>query len=122
VDIDLHFGDGTANIFAGTPEVTYLHPSGGSREDYLIDLSRNLTAKRDCDIVAASAGFDRHQQDWGGMLRTEDYFTIGKRVKEFAERACGGRRYAVLEGGYNRAVLGESVRALIEGLSKRNLT
>jgi len=122
VDIDLHFGDGTANIFAGTPEVAYCHPSGGSREDYLIDLSRNLTSKRDCDIVAVSAGFDRHQQDWGGTLRTEDYFTIGKRIKEFAERVCGGRRYAVLEGGYNHAVLGKSVRALTEGLSKGNLT
>ncbi len=122
VDIDLHFGDGSANIFAGTPEVAYFHPSGRNKEDYLIDLSRNLTAKRDCDIVAVSAGFDRHQQDWGGMLRTEDYFTIGKRIKEFAERVCGGRRYAVLEGGYNHAVLGKSVRALTEGLSKRNLT
>lgn len=87
-----------------------------------MDLSRNLTAKKDCDIVAVSAGFDRHQQDWGGMLRTEDYFTIGKRIKEFAESVCGGRRYAVLEGGYNHTVLGKSVRALVEGLSKRNLT
>jgi len=122
VDIDLHFGDGTANIFAGTPEVAYFHPGGGSREDYLMDLSRNLTAKKDCDMVAVSAGFDRHQQDWGGMLRTKDYFTIGKRIKEFAESVCGGRRYAVLEGGYNHTVLGKSVRALVEGLSKRNLT
>jgi acetoin utilization deacetylase AcuC-like enzyme len=122
VDIDLHFGDGTADIFAGTPEVAYVHPGGGSREDYLIDLSRSLTAKKDCDIVAVSAGFDRHQQDWGGMLRTEDYFTIGKKIREFAERVCGGRRYAVLEGGYNHAVLGKSVRALTEGLSKGKLT
>ena len=91
VDIDLHFGDGTADIFASIPEVAYFHPSGGSREDYLIDLSRTLTAKKGCDIVAVSAGFDRHQQDWGGMLRTEDYFKIGKRIKEFAESVCGER-------------------------------
>ena len=116
VDIDLHFGDGTANIFAGVPEVSYFHPSGWNREEYLNDLSRYLAAKRDCDLVAVSAGFDRHKQDWGGTLKTQDYFTIGKMIKEFAERVGGGKRYAVLEGGYNHAVLGENVKALLEGM------
>ncbi|KPV65307.1 MAG: Histone deacetylase domain protein [Candidatus Bathyarchaeota archaeon BA1] len=27
IDVDLHYGDGTANIFAGIPEVSYYHPS-----------------------------------------------------------------------------------------------
>lgn len=45
-------------------------------------------AKGDCDIIAVSAGFDRHEQDWGGMLRTGDYLTIGKMIREFAERSA----------------------------------
>jgi len=117
VDIDLHYGDGTANIFQGVSEVTYFHPDAWNRQAFLDEISRFLSAKKDkVDIVAVSAGFDRHEQDWGGMLKTEDYFTIGKMIKEFAERACDGKRYAVLEGGYNHLVLGKNVNALLEGM------
>jgi len=119
VDIDLHFGDGTSSIFAHVPEVGYYHPEGLHREDYLNDLSRYLeVVKRNrYDVIAVSAGFDRHIQDWGGMLKTEDYLIIGRMVKEFANETCGGRRYAVLEGGYNHAVLGRNVKALLEGMT-----
>jgi acetoin utilization deacetylase AcuC-like enzyme len=117
VDIDLHYGDGTANIFSGTPQVTYFHVEGRNRETYLDDLARCLTTEKDCDIVAVSAGFDRHEQDWGGLLKTEDYQTIGRRIKEFAEQICQGRRYGVLEGGYNHAVLGKNVKSLLEGMT-----
>jgi len=116
VDIDLHFGDGTNNIFANTPDVSYFHPEGGNREEYLNNLSTTLKAKNDCDIVAVSAGFDRHELDWGQMLTTQDYFTIGKEVKQFAERVCDGKRYAVLEGGYNHSVLGKNAKSLLEGM------
>ena len=63
-----------------------------------------------------SAGFDRHQQDWGGTLTTEDYFTIGRNVRGYACTKCDGRYYAVLEGGYNTAVLGENALALCRGM------
>ncbi len=53
----------------------------------------------------------------GRMLTTEDYLTIGEMIKGVAERACGGRRYAVLASGYNLAVLGKNVRALLEGMT-----
>jgi len=119
VDIDLHFGDGTANIFDGISEVTYFHPDARNRQAFLDEISRFLAARKDkVDIVAVSAGFDRHEQDWGGMLKTEDYFTIGKMIKEFAEKVCGGKRYAVLEGGYNHAVLGRNVQSLLEGMKQ----
>jgi len=117
IDIDLHFGDGTANIFANTPDVFYFHPEAGNREEYLKEISKGLTSSRECDIVAVSAGFDRHEQDWGGMLKTEDYFTIGEMVKQFAEKVCEGRRFAVLEGGYNYSVLGTNVNSLLEGMT-----
>jgi acetoin utilization deacetylase AcuC-like enzyme len=66
--------------------------------------------------MAVSAGFDRHERDWKGMLKTEDCRAIGKLVKETAERVCQGRRYAVLEGGYNHDVLGTNVKAFLEGM------
>jgi len=117
VDFDLHYGDGTANIFQGVSEVTYFHPDGWSRQAFLDEISRFLAARKNkVDIVAVSAGFDRHEQDWGGMLKTEDYSYIGKKIKEFAEKTCNGKRYAVLEGGYNHSVLGKNVRALLDGM------
>jgi acetoin utilization deacetylase AcuC-like enzyme len=64
-----------------------------------------------------SAGFDRHEQDWGGLLATEDYRAIGKSVKEHALLRCQGRRFGVLEGGYNHAVLGRNVESFLQGLS-----
>lgn len=111
VDFDLHFGDGTANTFERDPNVTYFHMPGGdvnSIDDFL--------RKEDYDIIAVSAGFDRHKDDWGGILETDDYREIGKIVKENAEEKCEGRRFAVLEGGYNHRVLGKNVRAFVSGL------
>jgi acetoin utilization deacetylase AcuC-like enzyme len=80
------------------------------------EVAKGLTSKKECDVVAVSAGFDRHEEDWGRMLKTEDYFTIGEMVKRFAEKKCAGRRFAVLEGGYNHAVLGRNVNSLLEGI------
>jgi len=117
VDIDMHFGDGTANIFQGIGEVAYFHPDASNRQAFLDEVSRFLAARKEkVDIVAVSAGFDRHEQDWGGMLKTEDYLTLGKMIKEWSEKTCEGKRYAVLEGGYNHAVLGKNVKALLEGM------
>ncbi len=111
VDFDLHYGDGTANIFANDPNVTYFHMPG--REISRID---EFLANLDYDIIAVSAGFDRHKDDWGRLLETEDYKKIGRIVKKWAIEKCNGRRFAVLEGGYNHAVLGKNVRAFVEGM------
>ena len=115
LDIDLHYGDGTASIFENVTGVIYFHPEGSSRKEFVDAVSRFL-ARTEADIVAVSAGFDRHEHGWGGLLKTEDYETIGGLVKEFAERVCQGRRYGVLEGGYNHHVLGENVHALLKGM------
>ncbi len=111
VDFDLHFGDGTANTFENDPNVQYFHMKGGD-----INGIAEFLEKRDYDIVAVSAGFDRHKDDWGGILETEDYREIGKIVKEYSIGKCEGRRFAVLEGGYNHSVLGKNVKAFVEGL------
>jgi len=116
VDIDLHYGDGTDNIFQDVPEVTYFHPEGRDRQSFVNSISEFLEDKA-ADVVAVSAGFDRHEHDWGGLLKTGDYETIGNLVKGFAQRVCHGRRYGVLEGGYNHDVLGKNVKALLQGMS-----
>ena len=116
LDFDLHFGDGTDNIFGRVPEVVYHHPEERNRQDFVDGIARFLD-KQSADIIAVSAGFDRHVDDWGGLLTTEDYQTIGKLVKEFSGKVCQGRRYGVLEGGYNHDVLGKNVRAFLDGIS-----
>ncbi len=110
VDFDLHFGDGTANAFANDSSVEYFHMPGGD-----VNSIAEFLEKHEFDVVAVSAGFDRHKDDWGGILETEDYTEIGKIVREYAEEKCNGRRFAVLEGGYNHSVLGKNVRAFIRG-------
>jgi acetoin utilization deacetylase AcuC-like enzyme len=116
LDFDLHYGDGTANIFSGSAEVSYFHPEGYSREVFMEALSRDLENASAYDIIAISAGFDRHENDWGGLLKTDDYQRIGELVKAHSLQTCNGRRYGLLEGGYNHDVLGQNVRALLEGL------
>ena len=116
LDFDLHFGDGTDNFFSRAPEVVYYHPEDRSRQEFVDGIARFLEGQG-ADIIAVSAGFDRGVEDWGGLLTTEDYQTIGKLVKEFSLKACQGRRYGVLEGGYNHSVLGKNVKAFLDGMS-----
>jgi acetoin utilization deacetylase AcuC-like enzyme len=117
LDFDLHYGDGTSNTFSGSRSVSYFHPEGTRREGFLEEVKRCLQTERPYDIIAISAGFDRHEEDWGGLLKTEDYLTIGKMAKEASLDRCQGRRFGVLEGGYNHSVLGKNVKNFLQGLS-----
>jgi acetoin utilization deacetylase AcuC-like enzyme len=116
LDFDLHFGDGTENTFQGVPEVVYFSPPGAYGQPYIDSIENRLEQITGYDIFAVSAGFDRHVNDWGGFLETEDYRKIGALVKHYAQKHCQGRRFGVLEGGYNHDILGQNVRAFIEGL------
>jgi acetoin utilization deacetylase AcuC-like enzyme len=115
LDFDLHYGDGTSNTFGGSQEASYFHPEEARREGILDEVQRSLQTQRPYDIVAVSAGFDRHEEDWGGLLKTEDYLTIGKWAKEASRQRCQGRRFGVLEGGYNHSVLGKNVKSFLQG-------
>jgi len=115
LDFDLHLGDGTRNIFSGRESVRYLHPEGQTRGQWIESCRAALEGAGPCDVVAVSAGFDRHEDDWGGLLATEDYRTIGSLVRGCAEARCSGRWFAVLEGGYNPDSLAESADAFISG-------
>lgn len=114
LDFDLHFGDGTNNIFQGS-QVVYFQPHTGERQGFLKEIEKRLETEKEYHILAVSAGFDRHEQDWGGMLKTNDYRAIGKVVKDASQNICQGRRFAILEGGYNHQVLGKNVKAFLEG-------
>ncbi len=114
LDFDLHFGDGTVNILEPKGYATLYNPSSNDRNEYLRNIERNLSSAS-FDIIGVSAGFDNHEEDWGGLLTTADYKTIGHLVHEACRKnSCGS--FAVLEGGYNHRVLGRNVRAFLEGI------
>jgi acetoin utilization deacetylase AcuC-like enzyme len=115
LDIDLHFGDGTVNIFQKKDYVSVFNASSNDRKSYLKAIAKELEGQ-ESDVIGISAGFDNHKDDWGGLLETEDYTTIGKMVRETCERKrCG--YFAILEGGYNHQVLGHNVLALLHGMA-----
>lgn len=116
LDFDLHFGDGTVNILGKTDWVDIYNPQQGDRHLYVRDIGRILS-ERPADIIGISAGFDNHKEDWGGLLETEDYYSIGRMVRDTAD-TDGGGCFAILEGGYNHTVLGENAAALMRGLSE----
>jgi len=118
LDFDLHYGDGTVNILGEKGYVAILNPQTEDRREYLRLVEDDLAEVR-ADVIAVSAGFDAHQQDWGGVLLTEDYHRIGTMIRDACAR-LGIRCFAVLEGGYNRAVLGKNVRAFLLGLLGRD--
>ena len=116
LDFDLHFGDGTSNIFKDNQNVIYFHPEDSHRDEFTAHVAHFLAEKK-TDIIAVSAGFDRGVEDWGGLLTVEDYNLMGKQVRQYALANCSGRRFGVLEGGYNHEVLGKNVRAFLEGMA-----
>jgi len=114
LDIDLHFGDGTVNILGNKKYVAVHNVQAGNRESYVEEVRREMEVC-EADIIGISAGFDNHEDDWGGTLKTEDYREIGRLVRRAATRRNAGC-FAILEGGYNHQVLGYNVLALMEGL------
>lgn len=114
LDFDLHYGDGNVNILGTKGYVTIYNPVSSNRNEYLKNVQDAL-GETQADMIAVSAGFDNHEADWGGLLKTEDYRYMGKLVRETAQHNHGGC-FGILEGGYNHNVLGKNVLAFIEGL------
>jgi acetoin utilization deacetylase AcuC-like enzyme len=109
MDIDLHFGDGTVNILGDEKWVEILNV-GTDKRSLFIKIIKKKLETADYDMVGVSAGFDTYEKDWGGILTTDDYHTIGRLVKANAEK-----RFALLEGGYFLPDLGKNVQAFLEG-------
>ncbi len=118
LDFDLHFGDGNVNILKSRSDnfkVKILNPDSSSPTHYLKEVESYMQKLNDIDIFVASAGFDQGIDDWGHLLSPEDYFKLGSLMKEYSEKLCNGRRYALLEGGYNHNVLPENVDSFCQG-------
>jgi acetoin utilization deacetylase AcuC-like enzyme len=118
LDFDLHTGDGNINILQGRSDdfkVSILNPVSRGRREYLAEVEAYMRDLDNIDIFVASAGFDQGIDDWGGLLRPEDYAELGRLMKEYSQELCRGRRYALLEGGYNHDALGTYADAFCGG-------
>ena len=115
LDFDLHVGDGNINIMEPLKDYEILNPHANNEESYLKIVKERLENAKDCDIIVASAGFDQGIDDWGRLLSPDAYFRIGTMMKEFAEKRCNGKRYALLEGGYNFRKMAINIKSFCEG-------
>lgn len=146
-DFDLHFGNGTEQIFADSDEVMicsafqdrmYPHAHYEEDSDRIINVAlpagtgsaefRQLLTEQwlpaiDAfapDFVLLSAGFDAHFQDPFSELRLNDsdYSWLTQRLMELADRHADGRVVSTLEGGYNLQALARSALAHIRALMR----
>lgn len=118
LDFDLHTGDGNINILENRNdgfEVSILNPMSAERGRYLREVESYMKTLTDIDMFAASAGFDQGIDDWGSLLYPEDYTELGRLIKTYSEKLCKGRRYAILEGGYNHEMIGINTDAFCLG-------
>ena len=69
-------------------------------------------------LILVSAGFDAHRLDpLAGLEWTdEDYHWLAQRLVDLADRLCGGRLVATLEGGYHLDALGRGVAAQLSAM------
>jgi acetoin utilization deacetylase AcuC-like enzyme len=140
LDFDVHYGNGTADIFRNEPRVlycsTYEHPlypgwhSDASLRHFIdVDLHagagsaafraaveqrwRPALEAHAPELILVSAGFDAHRADPLANLQfdTEDYAWIAAWIRDRARELCSGRVVATLEGGYEPHALARSVEA-----------
>ena len=116
LDFDLHYGDGTVNILGGNRRFHIHNPQGRGDDQYISDVKLALENSPDVDIIAASAGFDEYEHCWGHNLSTDAFRRIGRLMSDFAQERCSGRRFGLLEGGYNYKDLGSNILAFCDGL------
>jgi acetoin utilization deacetylase AcuC-like enzyme len=118
LDFDLHTGDGNINILTHRTDnfrVKILNPDSSTNNNYLREVEDYMKNLKEIDMFVASAGFDQGIDDWGHLLYPEDYHKLGSLMKDYSEKLCQGRRYALLEGGYNHEVLPKNVDSFCKG-------
>ena len=117
IDIDQHTGDGTRSLLAAWPGAAVFNPFADKAWNYTRLVEESLSGIDRADIIGVSAGFDAYRLDVGKKLETVDFERIGGLVKAASLRLCGGRRFAILEGGYYLEDLGANVLAFCRGLA-----
>jgi len=99
-------------------------PAGISSEEYLNVFDRVLKKLEEFrpEFILISAGFDAHEDDPLAQfnLKTEDYFTITKRVLETSKKFCNGKVVSILEGGYDLNALRDSTKRHVDALLEFN--
>ena len=135
IDIDVHHGNGTQEIFWTNPSVLHIdihqkgiYPGTGSISDVgsgaaegtkvnipldpgagdatysvlFTEVVEPLISEFKPEYMLVSAGFDAHHSDHlaGLSLTARGYYDIFSRIVKLAEKYCGGKLVAVLEGGY----------------------
>ncbi len=142
LDIDVHHGNGTAEIFRDDARVLFcssyedpFYPFTETAENNHL-LHSPLTAGAAFaafeqqwqqrwlpaidafapELILVSAGFDAHLEDEMAHLRwqDQDYQWIAAQIRRVAERHCAGKVVASLEGGYALSALGRSVVAWLQ--------
>ncbi len=146
VDIDVHHGNGTEDIFAYEPSVAmasyyqeYIYPfmgnevprkhmlnipvpagtDGAAIRKVVIEQWLPFLEKQKPELIYISSGFDAHRDDpIGGMGLVEvDYAWITHQLMNFANKQCQGRVISISEGGYNLDALYGSVIAHVKVLA-----
>jgi acetoin utilization deacetylase AcuC-like enzyme len=118
LDFDLHTGDGNINILTFRNDnfrVEILNPDSSGRTGYIKEVQDYMEELENIDMFVASAGFDQGIEDWGHLLYPEDYSELGQLMKTYSKKLCKGRRYALLEGGYNHEALPVNVKSFCDG-------
>ena len=99
-------------------------PAGISSEEYLNVFNHVLKKLEEFrpEFILISAGFDAHEDDPLAQfnLKTEDYFTITKRVLETSKKFCNGKIVSILEGGYDLNALRDSTKRHVDALLEFN--
>jgi acetoin utilization deacetylase AcuC-like enzyme len=136
VDMDVHHGNGTQDIFYERGDVLFISshqhpfypgtgllnerghgaglgatmnmplPAGSGDRSFAAcygDLVPAALDRFQPEMILVSAGFDSHWRDPLGNLRVSahGYGTAMASLRAWAERNCGGRIAAILEGGYD---------------------
>ncbi|NHF73560.1 histone deacetylase family protein [Paracoccus xiamenensis] len=148
LDFDVHHGNGTQELlwdeprtlFASSQQYPHWPGTGAADERGAHDNVINAPLPPESDgafgraawdrillrvaefrpqLVILSAGFDAHADDPKGELRwqDEDYRLLTAAICDVA-RDCDAAVVSCLEGGYNLAALGRSVRAHVDALMR----
>lgn len=143
VDFDVHYGNGSADIFRNDPRVwmystyqdpLYPHWPGSRDAPHLIDAPLRARGgseafraavtehwlpameRQQPQMIIVSAGFDAHARDpLADMnLGYDDFHWIGELLRDVAAQCSEGRVVATLEGGYDLHALARSVESFAQ--------
>ena len=99
--------------------------SGSTDGDYDVVFARVVEPVLDQfepELLLVSAGFDAHAADPIAHMRMSaaGFAAITRRLRNAADRHCGGRLVAVTEGGYELGALRQSLAAAVGVLAGRD--